>query len=244
MLKASDLAAMDFDDPRYVIHGLIPEGVTLLSGSPKIGKSWMLLAMGTGVATGGVVLSDFQCRKAKALYLALEDNPRRLQQRLRIQLGWEAFPEDLLLQCEWPRFPAGIKALDDLLTSDPTIRLILIDTLEMVRPPRRSNSYEDDYRSVTGLRDLAAKHRTAFVVVHHNRKTETNMSGDEVDPLERVSGTMGLTGSVDNILVLSRVRGTSLGELFVMGRDVQESRVTVKFDSQLGLWCRYEKVPH
>lgn len=243
MLKASDLQSQDFDDPKFLIHGLIPEGITLLSGSPKIGKSWMLLAFGSGVATGGVVLSEYQCAKAKCLYLALEDTPRRLQQRLRIQMGWDPFPEDLLLQCEWPRFPSGIKALESVLQEDPDIRLVLIDTLEMVRPPRRSNPYEDDYRAVSGLRELATQYRVGFVVVHHNRKSETNFSGEEVDPLERVSGTMGLTGSVDNILVLSRVRGTSLGELFVMGRDVQEHKATLKFDSQLGAWHKYEKIP-
>lgn len=240
MFSAKDLQGQSFDEVRFVIPELVPEGVTLLSGSPKIGKSWMLLGMGIGVATAGVFLQQ-SCSKGDALYLALEDNPRRLQSRLRMAMGGEQFPSGLHFDCSWERFPLGLKALDRLLTETP-YTMVMIDTLEMVRPPRRSNPYEDDYRALSGLRDLASKHRCAFVVVHHNRKSSTTVAdSDEADPLERVSGTMGLTGCVDNILVLSRLRNTKLGELYVMGRDIEEQRLTLKLDTYLGLWYVYEK---
>lgn len=236
--SARDLEKADFDEVRFIINDLIPEGVTLLSGSPKVGKSWMLLGMGIGVATGGVFLNS-DCTKGRVLYLALEDNPRRLQSRLRMSMGGNDFPTDLDFDCSWDRFPIGFRALEKLLDEEP-YSMIMIDTLEMVRPPRRSNPYEDDYRALAGLRELGADKRCAFVVVHHNRKTETSSSGEEIDPLERVSGTMGLTGCVDNILVLSRMRATALGELYVMGRDVEEQRLTLKLDTYLGLWYVYE----
>lgn len=240
MFSAKDLQGQSFDEVRFVIPDLVPEGVTLLSGSPKIGKSWMLLGMGIGVSTGGVFLTQC-CTGGDVLYLALEDNPRRLQSRLRMAMGGEQFPTGLHFDCSWERFPLGLKALDKLL-SEHHYTMVMIDTLEMIRPPRRANPYEDDYRAMSGLRDLASKHRTAFVVVHHNRKSATTVSdGDDSDPLERVSGTMGLTGCVDNILVLSRLRNTKLGELYVMGRDIEEQRLTLKLDTYLGLWYVYEK---
>ena len=232
MFSASDLEGRRFDAPKFVIPSLVPEGVTLLSGTPKIGKSWMLLNMGVGVATGGFVL-DQVCVKGPVLYLALEDNPRRLQQRLLMMMPEESFPPDLHFSCEWNRFPVGLRDLEKIISE---FDLVMIDTLEMIRPPRRSNPYEDDYRALAGLRDLARSLRTAVVVVHHNRKTETSLGGEDIDPIERVSGTMGLTGCVDTILVLSRFRGTSVGELFVMGRDIVEQRLTVKLVGQHGLW--------
>lgn len=238
MFRASDLASEEFDEPQFVIPGLVSEGVTLLSGTPKIGKSWMLLGFGVAVSTGGTVFGDIACPQHTTLYLALEDTPRRIQQRLRLCMGWDPFPPDLLFQCEWPRFPVGVKQLKDLLLKHPEIRMVMIDTLEMVRPPRRSNPYEDDYRALSGLKQLSEETRTAFVVVHHNRKTSTTMDGTDIDPIERVSGTMGLTGCVDTILVLSRLRGTNLGELAVMGRDVREDRIVLKLDKELGLWVR------
>jgi hypothetical protein len=112
----------------------------------------------------------------------------------------------------------------------------------MIRPPRRSNGYEDDYRALAGLRDMAAKLHVAFLVIHHNRKGGVSSEGsDTVDPLEMVSGTMGLTGSVDSILVLSRQRSMKYGELYAMGRDIEESRITVQLDSDMGHWQVYEK---
>ena len=239
--SAKDLEGASFDEVRFVIDGLIPEGVTLLSGSPKIGKSWMLLGMGIGVSTGGSFLNA-SCTQGSVLYLALEDNPRRLQSRLRMCMGGEEFPTGLDFDTSWNRFPLGLRELDRMLSEHP-YSMVMIDTLEMVRPPRKSNPYEDDYRALSGLRDLASEHRVAFVVVHHNRKADTSSSGsgEEIDPLERVSGTMGLTGCVDNVLVLSRLRGTQLGELYVMGRDIEEQRLTLKLDTYLGLWYVWEK---
>jgi len=239
MFKAKDLQRAEFDEIRFVIPEFVPEGVTLLSGTPKIGKSWMCLGMGIGVSTGGTFLQQ-DCALGRVLYLALEDNPRRIQSRLRLSMGWDDFPSNLDFDCEWERFPLGLKQLKKVVLEED-YKLVLIDALEMVRPPRRSNPYEDDYRALSGLRTLASELRVAFVVVHHNRKTQTTMGGEEVDPIERVSGTMGLTGCVDNILVLSRLRNTALGELYVMGRDVEENRLTVKFDKDLHLWYVYEK---
>lgn len=240
MFKAKDLQAKEFDEIRFVIPELVPEGITLLSGTPKIGKSWMLLGMGIGISTGGPFLQQ-DCVLGRVLYLALEDNPRRIQSRLRLAMGWDDFPANLDFDCDWERFPLGLKQLKKVIQEEG-YTAVLIDTLEMVRPPRRANPYEDDYRALSGLRDLASELRVAFVVVHHNRKTQTSMgSGEDIDPLERVSGTMGLTGCVDNILVLSRLRNTALGELFVMGRDIEEHRMTVKLDPTLHLWYVYEK---
>lgn len=239
MFKAKDLQGAEFEEIRFVIPELVPEGITLLSGTPKIGKSWMLLGMGIAISSGGVFLGQ-DCVPGRCLYLALEDNPRRLQSRLRLAMSWEDFPSGLDFDCEWDRFPLGLKHLRSVIEAEG-YKAVLIDTLEMVRPPRRANAYEDDYRALSGLRALATELRVAFVVVHHNRKTSTSGSGEEIDPLERVSGTMGLTGCVDNVLVLSRLRNTDLGELFVMGRDIEEQRLTLKFDKDLHLWYVYEK---
>lgn len=236
--SAKDLEGASFDEVRFLIPEFIPEGVTLLSGSPKVGKSWMALGMCIGVATGGTFLEQ-SCTRGRVLYLALEDNPRRIQSRLRMAMGGEHFPPDLDFDCSWDRFPVGLKQLDKMLETQP-YSMIVIDTLEMVRPPRRSNPYEDDYRAIAGMREVAYKHRCAIVVVHHNRKATADGAG-EADPIERVSGTMGLTGAVDAIMVLSRLRGGSMGELSVTGKDLEERQLVCKLDTYLGLWYIYQK---
>lgn len=239
MFNAKELQGKEFDEVKFIIPELVPEGVTLLSGSPKVGKSWMALGMCIGVATGGPFLEQ-TCRRGRVLYLALEDNPRRIQSRLEMCMGGDDFPSALDFDCSWDRFPTGLKALDRLL-KETHYDLIVIDTLEMVRPPRRSNPYEDDYRAISGMREVAYSHRTSIVVVHHNRKTQTDGMGDTLDPIERVSGTMGLTGAVDAIHVLSRIRGNTMGELHITGKDVEEQQMILKLNTYLGLWHIYDK---
>lgn len=239
MWKASDLEGASFAAPRFLIPDLLPEGVTLLSGTPKIGKSWMLLNIGIACSAGGSFL-DRPTSKTPVLYLALEDNLRRIQQRLRMVCGWDSFPDALDICIEWNRFPRGLVDLSKVLGDTP-YGLVMIDTLEMVRPPRRANSYEDDYRALSGLRALAGEHGIGCLVVHHNRKTETKSDGTLLDPLERVSGTMGLTGCVDSILVLSRTRGLVEGSLTVMGRDVEEQVLNVRLLPSMGTWMLSEK---
>ncbi|MDP2815826.1 MAG: AAA family ATPase, partial [Rectinemataceae bacterium] len=50
---ASDLAKMVFPEPKWAVPGLLPEGLTILAGRPKRGKSWMGLGLALAVASGG-----------------------------------------------------------------------------------------------------------------------------------------------------------------------------------------------
>jgi AAA domain len=63
------------------------EGATILAGRPKIGKSWLALDWGLAVARDGFVFGDVHCKQGEVLYVALEDNERRLKQRITKLLG-------------------------------------------------------------------------------------------------------------------------------------------------------------
>src|SRR5215210_415680 len=80
--SAADLRRKEFDPIRYVVPGFIAEGCTLLAGRPKLGKSWLMLDVGLAVAAGRICLGDTRCEQGDVLYLALEDNERRLQRRI------------------------------------------------------------------------------------------------------------------------------------------------------------------
>src|SRR5688572_20122765 len=55
---ATDLIATEFPEPRFAVPGLIPEGLTLFAGAPKLGKSWLGLGLGIAVASGGRALGS------------------------------------------------------------------------------------------------------------------------------------------------------------------------------------------
>jgi hypothetical protein len=216
---------------RYIVPGFFAEGLTLLGGKPKLGKSWFLLGTATAVATGGVALGNIKVEQGDVLYLALEDNKRRLQKRLAQLLPNGKKPERLYYDLNCRRLDDG--GLDDIrawIESQPDPRLVIVDVLNRVRPPMKRNEgiYDYDVRSLEGLQALAAKYGIAIVVIHHTRKAEAE------DPFDCLSGSTGLTGTADTTLVLGRNgQGTTL---YGRGRDIEEIESALSFDRTTGSW--------
>jgi len=241
-ISSIELVQKHFDPIRWAIPGLLPAGVSLLVGAPKTGKSWLGMGIAIANASGGSVLGCIQVDPGNVLYLALEDNERRLKSRLQKLLNGTATPEGLRFTTEWPRLDNGaVECIEYHLTHYPSTRLIVIDTLAKIRPNTkgRDNLYEQDYAVGAPLLQLAGKHGIAIVLIHHTRKQES------ADPLDMVSGSTGLTGGVDNVLVLKRVRGTNKATLFVTGRDLEhETTYELDWNCQLATWAISGQGPH
>ncbi|WP_261763881.1 AAA family ATPase, partial [Pseudonocardia asaccharolytica] len=98
---------MTFPEPRWAVPGLVCEGVTLLAGPPKVGKSWLSLNLALDIAAGRPALGSIEVEPGPVLYLALEDTPRRLQSRMRTVLADRPAPEGLTLSIACEPMPAG-----------------------------------------------------------------------------------------------------------------------------------------
>jgi hypothetical protein len=209
---------LEFGPTQWVVPGVLPEGLSLLAGKPKKGKSWMALGMCEAVAVGGVAFGTRSVDQGDTLYLALEDNTKRLQKRLRKVLDGRAAPDRMHLHTVWPRLDeGGAEQLDEWLTEHPEARLVVIDTLAKIRKPAGgANIYAEDYAALELLLLLAAKHGVAIVVVHHLRKMAAS------DPMDEISSSTGLTAGVDGFLILRRTPGSRGPTLFVDGRDIEE----------------------
>ncbi|RDI51220.1 AAA family ATPase [Microvirga subterranea] len=225
--SAYRLRQKEFEPIKYVVPGYIAEGCTLLAGRPKLGKSWLVLEMGLAVAMGESCLGGVLCEQGDVLYLALEDNERRLQKRMDKVLGPLAdWPENFHYATECPRAnEGGIDAIRDWIRSVRYPRLIIVDVLAMFKPARgdKENLYEADYHAIKGLQALASEYRVAIVVVHHTRK-----GGSDVDPFEKVSGTLGLSGAADTTIVLDR--DSNGATIYGRGRDIEEIESAVEFN--------------
>jgi RecA-family ATPase len=132
-----------------------------------------------------------KCEQGDVLYLALENNERRLQRRITKILGAFSteWPTELQYATEWPRVnEGGVEAIRNWIVSAMNPRLVIVDVLAMFRPrsENRDNLYEADYHAIQGLQALAGELNVSIVIVHHVRK-----SGSDVDPFEKVSGTLG-----------------------------------------------------
>jgi len=225
--RAPELASMTFDSTRWAIPDLLPAGLAILAGRPKLGKSWMGLGWAIDIARGAPALGKLSVIQGEALYLALEDGPRRMQERIALMLGETPQPENLWITPEWERTnEGGIDHLDKWLSDHPQTRLVVIDTFKRVRPIEKNSQrlYDLDYDAIAPLAAMARERNVAIVVVFHTRK------GESSDPLEMVSGTLGLSGAADCVMVLRRERGQADASLFVTGRDVEEQDLALRFD--------------
>lgn len=230
LINAQELLGMRFPPVKYILPGYVAEGLTLLGGRPKLGKSWLTLGACVAVATGGQFLGE-EVEEGDAFYLALEDNARRLQDRLRTvlpPLGTAPDMSRLTLLTEAPRIDTGlVDLLDTWRKNADNPRLVAIDTLAKVRPPKgRQDSYEADYAALAPLQKWAGEHRLGLIVVTHVRKMHAE------DPLEMISGTNGLTGAADSILVLNRDQDGP--KLHGRGRDIEDVEKAIRFER--GLW--------
>lgn len=232
-ISAAALQHMRFPPVTYVVPGLIVEGLSILAGRPKLGKSWAALDICLGTASGRKVLGDIDTVSGDVLYCALEDTQRRLQSRTTRLLGTYRmpWPARLTLATRWRRLDAG--GVDDVAAwanSVPEPRLVVLDTLAGVRPQRQAADqiYDGDYKALLGLHQLAGSRRIAVLVLHHTRKMDAD------DPLDTVSGSLGLAGCADSVLVLAR--GNQGTTLYVRGRDVEETNRAVLFDKATCRW--------
>ena len=230
---AKSIKAMKFDPIKYVVPGIIVEGLTLLAAKPKAKKSWLMLHAAIAVARSGFTLGDIKCEEGDVLYCALEDNLRRLKSRLAKLLSMDVdWPERLTFKTELPRLATGgIEEIENWIKSANNPRLIVIDTLAMVRSPKKPNEtpYDADYASVEALRKLANQYGVAFVVIHHLRKADSD------DAFDTISGTLGLTGAVDTLLVLKRDTSGNV-VLHGRGRDVIEFEKALVWNEDSCTW--------
>jgi hypothetical protein len=176
---------------------------------------------------------DIQPTQGDVLYAALEDNQRRLWKRIRKIMAAPdaAWPQSLTLTTRWRRLDAGgIADIKEWAKSAANPRLIILDTLAGVRPERNSRDtlYDGDYKALRELHDWANELGIAVLVLHHTRKMEAD------DPIDTISGSLGLAGCADTSAILSRGgKGTTL---YIRGRDVEEQEHAVAFNPETCRW--------
>ena len=231
-ISAKALMAKQFAPIRWIVPGYLVEGMTLFAGAPKLGKSWMALGWGIAVASGGKAMGSIQCEQGDVLGLMLEDNARRLQRRMR-QLLQTELPERLTLLTEWPNLDDGcIDEIEAWIAGVENPRLIVVDVFARVKGAKgpKENDYDADYRQAAQLQRIASRYNLAVVVIHHTRK----MAAD--DPFDEVSGTRGLTGAADSVLVLKCPDRSQQPVLYGRGRDLEEIETAMQFDKETGAW--------
>ena len=203
----------------FAVDGLLAQGLFILAGSPKVGKSWLALELCLSVAKGAKLL-DRPTQQGSALYFCLEDSYPRIQSRL-YELTDE--PSDkLFFALKADSIGNGLEEqIMKFKSEHDDLRLVVIDTLQMVRNETES-SYGSDYAEIVPLKSLAEQLGITIVLVHHLRKAADS------DPFNMISGSTGLSGATDGQLVLKKdKRGGTQALLYVTGRDIEDQELSL-----------------
>lgn len=230
-MTLNELYETSYSSRPPIIGGLLYPGTYLLAGAPKVGKSFLVAQLAFHISTGQP-LWDFPVQKSTVLYLALEDDYRRLQDRMFRMFGVESTEHLHFATCA-KQVGSGLEEqLELFLHEHPDTRLIIIDTLQKVRElGGEAYSYAGDYEIVGKLKTFADKHGICLLLVHHTRKQPAS------DKFEMISGTTGLLGCADGAFILQKERGTTMnGTLDVVGRDQGEQRLHLVRDREHLFW--------
>jgi len=224
----------------WAVPGIIPEGMTILAGRPKFGKSWLMLGLAFAVSTGGMAWGFAKVERASVHYLALEDSERRIQDRIRQMEGYfDEFPENLHIYTDFPRIgDYFFDELTNILDRDPSTGLIIIDTLQKIRPVTggkrgSANLYQVEYEDYERIQKWSIQSGVPVICVHHTRKGDPGRAGN---PFDEMSGSTGIQGVADTLIVCDKPKGSSEGIMYVTGREVCEEDYPMLFHRETMTW--------
>ncbi len=230
-ISMSELYENIYEKKPPIIDGLLYLGTYLFVGAPKVGKSFFMLQLAYHISTG-TPLWSYSVNKGTVLYLALEDDYRRLQERLYRMFGTDNTP-DLHFSVTAHQLGKGLnEQLQGFINEHPDTSLIIIDTLQKVREVGgESFSYASDYDIITQLKQFADSYKICLLLVHHTRKQKSE------DTFDMISGTNGLLGAADGAFLLRKEKRTSnRATLEVSGRDQQDQKIVLVRNEERLSW--------
>lgn len=230
-----DILAMDLPNQEYLVEQILPNGLFLIAGSPKIGKSWFVLQLGIAISNGSEFLG-FNTSQSHVLYFCLEDTYQRIQNRL---IDYE---DELLGNIEFSTSSSKldnglIEELDSYITNHEDTKLIIIDTLQKIRNVRTDGyTYGQDYKEINILNEFVNRTGVSILLVHHLRKMKAD------DPFEEISGTTGIAGAVDGMYVMKKHRDIKNEvSLIATGRDMESFDLKLGFNNDSHRWELIDK---
>ncbi len=239
-ITAAELKQKDFPPVRWAVDGIIPEGLTILAGDPKAGKSLMAVDICASIASGGKAFGSRSCVQGGAIYVSLEDPERRVKDRITRQC--DEWPDAFRLVTGGVVSPV-LPMLEEMLLIYPDTRCIVIDTLQYIVPAKPNNipEYNHYYSVLDPLHALALESHVAIICITHKRK-DAIVNGD--NPFASIMGSAAISGTADSMMMLAKnhAKGKIIdptipdGFLHIIGRELGADCLTLEFDSERMVW--------
>lgn len=224
--SGESLRAVPSPKSKFVIGACVQEGLTILCGAPKTGKSLIAIEMANAVARGSKALNYMHAEKGNALFFSLEDSLGMFRDRVGEMYG--DFPEGLCVTRDKPGniLKNGWKNVELALKHIGNVRLVVVDTLACVHEGNngKGSVYFQDADFGHAVHNWAAANGVGLILIHHDRKMKAEASGD---PMDDISGSKGLTGAAVGIMMFRRQRFQDTGKLQVIGKTMADREYEV-----------------
>ena len=228
LIRSDELQKMELPPTRWIVEQILPEGLTVVAGAPKSGKSWLMLDMAMCVSSGKPFFG-FQTHKSKVVYFDLESSARRSQERQRlIEPGCKGNSDLLIVTGDQsiPKLGEGFEEQLQELIEQENPACIILDVLQKIRPVRQL-AYSADYDDLSRLQQIANTNHISVLCVTHTRKMI-----DPADVFANINGTNGISGTADTCYMLTKDKRFSDKATFsVMGREVEANEYILQFNN-------------
>jgi len=242
--SARTIQRLVLPEPVWIVPEILPDGVTILAGPPKVGKSLAALNIAIAVASGGAALGKAKVEQGRVLYITWpsEATMRIMQSRINAMAQDGSAPDalDIVVTDDhkdgkhfWPDADnGGLERLREYIELHSP-RLIVVDTLVRFRPRTRGNGdiYRQDYDAIRSLADMTQDAGIGVVLVHHTSKREA-----PDDPFDAISGSTGLIAAASTGMILRKGEYDRTARLYVRGREMAETEYVLEFDDRLMTW--------
>jgi hypothetical protein len=228
---SQELLAADLPAPKWIIPDLLPEGLTLLVGKPKSGKSWLSLQIAASLSLGHDVISHFPCNPTSVFYISLEESDFLVKDRFEKKIGGMGSPDHLTFLFDCAVETAGVKFIEaEINCAAVPPKLIIIDTLRRFMPSFDVNSYDETTSALQGLRALAAKHEISILALCHARKSA---SADAIQ--DTILGSTGFAAGSDTFMIVTKNPGRPTDERPLRGYVYTDSRIVMQSEYAIEL---------
>jgi replicative DNA helicase len=246
VLPISELLSEEVPGVKWIVEGIIPSnGFCMIAGDSGVGKTWLLLDLGTSVAKGVSWLGAFPTIEGPVLYVDEESGITLLKDRLN-KLGRQEDLRDL---------PIYFSTLEGLKVDTQqgraklrgTIKkygakLVVIDSFVRIHGGDE-NSVVDISKVTEALSRIAREEDCAIVVAHHARKKGLTLN----EPGDRLRGTSEIKAALDVHLFVSREKGGAIKirhDKARFGKTVEPLLVNLKENGEgrIQLTCEKESV--
>lgn len=227
-IDGASLVEKDLPRKKFIINSLLASGLSIIAGSPKVGKSWLVLDWCVRIAKGKDVW-NLHTDSGTTLYLSLEDDESRLQDRLTAIT--DEVPSNVHFVTDCSKLDERLEEqIQTFVDEHMDTVLIIIDTFQLIRSAKNDSSYSNDYLEVQKLKKLADELKIAILLVHHLRK-----QGDS-DPINEISGTNGIAGCADALFVLKKAIARRATQLYFAREEIlRTEKLSLHFQKRIAL---------